>query len=105
MVKAVDRNRIAVLLVLIRLNSGHPFEIFVYMYVSVCILVKWLVSHSMLQGFGAESRSKVEVHVNTQGCVASAHCTGFGSWKWQSSNSNYCTLKLVMVSLCVNVLT
>ena len=65
MVKAVDRNRIAVLLVLIRLNSGHPFEIFVYMYVSVCILVKWLVSHSMLQGFGAESRSKVEVHVNT----------------------------------------
>ena len=70
MVKAVDRNRIAVLLVLIRLNSGHPFEIFVYMYVSVCILVKWLVSHSMLQGFGAESRSKVEVHVNTTVLVA-----------------------------------
>ena len=71
MVKAVDRNRIAVLLVLIRLNSGHPFEIFVYMYVSVCIfLVKWLVSHSMLQGFGAESRSKVEVYVNTTVPVA-----------------------------------
>ena len=71
MVKAVDRNRIAVLLVLIRLNSGHPFEIFVYMHVSVCIfLVKWLVSHSMLQGFGAESRSKVEVHVNTTVPVA-----------------------------------
>ena len=70
MVKAVDRNRIAVLLVLIRLNSGHPFEIFVYMYVSVCIfLVKWLVSHSMLQGFGAESRSKVEKSMSTRLCL------------------------------------